>query len=86
MQLLVPKKGDSPTLNVIFLWLNYFFFYLRLESSKTNQVFCETGKRVSSETVNERVEEKENVEDWGVMRHLCSSEEMPSVLCQSPCS
>lgn len=26
MQLLVPKKGDSPTLNVIFLWLNYFFF------------------------------------------------------------
>lgn len=43
MQLLVPKNGDSPTFNVIFLWLDFFLPETR-ETSKTNQAFCETRK------------------------------------------
>lgn len=87
MQLLVPKNGDSPIFNVIFLWLGFFSTWdSRDFQNKLGLLWNWEGKSISSETVNERVGEEEIVEDWGVMRQLCRSEEMPSVLCQSLCS
>lgn len=83
MQLLVPKNGDSPTFNVIFIWLGFFSTWDSREFQNKSSLLWIWKK---SETVNERVGEKEIVEDWGVMRQLCRSEEMPSMFCQSLCS
>lgn len=81
------KNGDSPTFNVIFLWLGFFSTWdSRNFQNKLRLLWNWERKRVTSETVNERVGEKEIVGDWGVMRQLCRSEEMPSMFWQSLCS
>lgn len=50
MQLLVPKNSDSPTFNVVFLWLAFFSTWdSRDFQNKSSLLWNWEGKRVSSE-------------------------------------